>query len=439
MKTATRFIPRTTFGIGMTFLAITAVIAITLAYKAPILTKLRSGDTITAEFSSSYRLRPNESKVKVSGLHVGVVRNVEYTDRGTAIVSMKVDEDALATLGSKPSAVIAPLTILGGVYSVELRPGGGSGPFTGKSIPVDRTNVPVELDRILETLPGDTRTQARRLVKSLDSTLKTGGSDALKQVAEHAPRTMVPATETFTGLQGTRPGTDLSQVVSNFDQTATVLNRDPQQLRRIIRSLAATSRALADGSGPLAEGLDVLPSTLRESQTGLTELKGTLGRLEGTARKLRPAAEELGPLLAKTQPVLRQANPLMADLQPLMKDAQPLMRQLVPVAQQGTAILDDINGPVLDRVNGPFTDTVMNTWRGTGPYEGNGAGPQADHKFYEELAYLGVNMDRSSMTQDAQGSMLGFQVGAGLDSVAGLPFNLQNLLDLALKNAGGSR
>ena len=439
MLLSARGVLRTKLGAGAVFLAVTAIVVTTLAFKAPILTKLRSGETITAEFSSSYRLRPNESKVKLAGLKVGVVSSVEYSDNGTAMVSMKVEDQAMKVLGSEPSAVIAPLTILGGVYSVELRPGGGDGRFTGDSIPIARTSVPVELDRILETLPGNTRRSTQRLLKNVDVAMQAGGRSSLRGLVDQAPATMRPAGKAFSGLRGTRPADDLSAIVANMYTASDALSKNPGQLERIVSSLAKTSEVLADGSGSLVEGIESLPSTLRASRTGLADLQTTLEKLQTTSAAFRPSARELSPLLKKTNPVLRKARPLMADLEPLMVDARPLMEQLVPVTQRGTFVLDQVRGPVIDRVNGPVTDTVMSTWRGKGPYEGNGAGPQADHKFYEELGYLVVNMDRASMTQDNQGSMLGFQVGAGLPSVAGLPFDLNNLLNLAALYSGGSR
>lgn len=430
--------PKTKFGTGATFIIIVAVVAVVLGFKAPILTKLRSGETITAEFSSSYRLRPNESKVKVVGLKVGVVSSVKYTDRGTALVSMKVDKEALRGLGPKPTAVIAPLTILGGVYSVELRQGGGSGSFTDTSIPMARTGVPVELDRILERLPGDTRAHTRSMVGRLDETL-TSSDKAIKKITGTAPGVLDPANEVFVGARGTHPGTDLPQVVENFYKFAEVLTRESGELDSIVQNSARTTDVLGQHSDELAQGFATLPETLRTSRSGLEDLQRTLDRLEGTAEAFTPAAKELNPLLKKTNPVLAKARPLMADLRPLMADADPLMQQLAPAVSRGDHVLKQVNGPVMDRVNGPFTDTMMNTWRGVGPYKGNGAGPQADHKFYEELGYLATNMDRSSMTQDNQGSMLGFQVGVGQASIEGLPFTLPNLIDQMLKVVGGAR
>ena len=436
-KTGTRRQP-SVLAFGVAFLVITAIALSLLAFKPSIQTLLRSGDTITAEFPREYQLRADQTRVKVDGIEVGVVSDIEDTDNGTVMVSMKVEDSALEILGSKPSAVITPLTVLGGNYAIELRHG-GTGEFDGGQIPKERTQLPVELDRVLETLPGPTRQSLQDTVRQLNSTLAAGGRDSLRGLVANAPDTLRPASGVLSAAQGTRPGVDLPQLVTNFHAIANVLTERQGQLGGIVTSLRDTTAVLARQSHPLAKGIESLPATLRSTRGGVTDLRGTLERLTTTAEEFRPAAAELDSLLRELGPVLAKARPLMRDLRPVLRDARPLVEQLVPVASQGTTVLNDLRGPVLDRVNGPISDTVMTTWRGSGPYKNSGGGMQADHKFYEELGYLTANVGRGSMTQDAQGSLLSFQLGAGTGSLDGLPLTLPNLLKQMEKYAGGGR
>lgn len=431
-----RIRPRTEFGVGVTFLIVTALAVTILAYKAPLETWWRSGETITAEFPSSYRLHANESVVKYDGLDVGVVSGVNYTNSGTALVAMKVDQSAVDVLGSRPSATIAPLTILGGVYSVELRKGGGSGPFTGSFIPRAQTSTPSELDRVLEALPTNTRANLQDLVGRLNANLSAGTRSALRRITQDAPKVLAPAGTVFTALQGTRPSGDLTTVVSGLDNIGTALTQQSGQLAGTLQSLDQSTAALAAERGALSQSLSSLPSTLSTTRVGLSDLRTSLALLTTTSRVFEPAAKQLAPFLRTANPVLAQAIPLLKNLQPLMADARPTLAQLTPAVAKGTDILQQLRGPVLARVNGPITHTIMNTWRGVGPYAGNGGGPQADHKFYQELAYMVTNLDRSSMTQDAQGSMLGFQVAVGANSLGGVPFTMPNLIAQMLKVVG---
>src|SRR3546814_1082597 len=105
---------------GVALVLIVTLMILGLVFKNTIMVSARGGETIHAEFAQSYGLVDGVTKVKLAGLVVGVVTGVEHTDKGTAMVAMKVDREALDSVGSTPTARIVPLTILGGQYSVEL-------------------------------------------------------------------------------------------------------------------------------------------------------------------------------------------------------------------------------------------------------------------------------------------------------------------------------
>jgi phospholipid/cholesterol/gamma-HCH transport system substrate-binding protein len=422
------------FGLGVRFYAVLLLVFVLLAAKAEIQSVFTGGRTITAEFADSYKLRAHDSSVKVAGLTVGTVTDLKRTDSGTTIVTMKVDDQALETLGAKPSARIEPRTILGGRYAIELDAGGGAGDFTGK-IPVDRTKAPVEADKVVEALSKSSREALQRLVGSAQGTLDEA-DDELAGLLKAAPGVLDPGTGVVEASRGTRPGTDLPSLVTDLNTTADVMTRHDGQLDAIARDLRVTSGVLADNRGALAQTLATLPQTLRSTKAGLGGLDESVTELTTTAGDLRPSAPKIANLIDTLDPLLRDAEPLLADLKPLLHDARPAVQDLVPAASDARGVIDDLHGPVLDRVNGPVSKFVLNPWKGTGPYKGGAGGFMADHKFYEELAYMVTNIDRTSMGQDQRGSALSFQAGVGLSSVEGLPFDLDSLVTLALDEAG---
>lgn len=436
-RLADRHRPRSLFAIGAAFFMIVTLVGLALAYKPEIQSLFRSGHTITAEFDRNYQLYANETRVEVAGLDVGLVTDLERTDDGTMLVSMEVDDSAIDSLGAQPSARVKPNTVLGGAYSVELTRGGQPGEYDGETIPAARTSTPQELDRILEAFPSPARKSLQGTVKHFDATLANGGSKSLRALLKSAPATLRPSAVVLNAAQGTRPGVDLPQLVTNMNSFADAMTRRSGQLEDIVTSLHTTTNVLAEQSKPLADGIATLPPTLRSARSGMVDLRGTLDRLTNTAESFRPTARKLDPLLRKLKPALDRALPLMEDLRALTVDAEPAVRQLVPVTRRGTQTLSPIEGPVLKRVNGPIAKTVLNTWRGSGPYRNSGGGMQANHKFYEELGYLASNLDRASMMQDEQGSILGFQVGFNTRSVAGTPLTLPQLLE-QLRQAGGT-
>lgn len=421
---------------GAALVAVLTVIILGLAFKNQIKVALRHGDTITAEFSENYGLTPGLSKVKVAGLQVGLVTGIGHTDRGTALVRMKIDDDARDALGSTPTARIVPLTILGGQYSVELHRG-GNGRFSASSIPASRTALPVELDRVLEALPADTRRATQRLLGSADEALAEDGTANLRKLADTAPTVLPGAQSLLDALQGEHPGHDLPTIVTDLQSMAQTLDERSAQVGSILDDLDATTATLSARRNELASTIGQLPRTLSAADQSLQRLHGTLGLLQTTADKVQPAIRKLDPLLAEVAPTLKEALPVLAQLPPVTGDARAVVRSLVPAVPVATGIVDDLRGPVIDRVNGPILDKLGHTWHGTGAYKHSGGGIQADNKFYEEIAYMITNLDRASMTQDAQGSLLNFQAGAGLGTVS--PLNLDQQLAALLPQLKGKQ
>ncbi|MCD2198243.1 hypothetical protein LQ327_33250 [Actinomycetospora endophytica] len=431
----------TAWALGAALLGGLVLVLALTAFKPQLQSLLSPGKTITAEFADNYRDRlvPYKSTVKLAGLEVGRVSEITESDHGTALVSMKVDDD-MDKLGPAPSAAIAPLTILGGGYAVELYPGGGPGSFDpDNTIPLSHTREPVDLDPILDSLPHSVRSSLQGTVGSLNDTLSQGGSDSLRRIVSDAPGALAPTGDVLAAAQGTRPQQDLPQLVTNLESTAEVVGDRSRQVGQIVDDAHTTTTVLARQSQALGDTVAKLPTTLTDTRTGLDHLGGTLDQLTDTAKAFQPAAEDLNPLLTQLTPVLRRADPLLRNLRPVLADAAPAVHELVPTASQATSVLDDVRGPVLDRVNGPVMSMLLNNYRGTGPFQGSGDGVQADHKFYQELGYMVTGLGRASQVQDAQGASLNFQVGAGSGSpnAGGLSFEqLARMLTLPGAPAG---
>ncbi|MCU1651088.1 MAG: mce5C [Pseudonocardia sp.] len=419
--------------VGLVAVALFAIFMFALFEKPAILSFLRPGVTVVAEFSRQYKLEAYRSPVKLAGTPVGVVTGVQTTNHGTVAVSLKLDSDSLEKIGKSPSAEIRPTTVLGGNYYVALTPGEEPGEFADRVIPAARTRIPVELDTLLPAIPPEAQESLRRTTTLLDNTLQAGAGDALRALAREAPAALAPTGAVIDAARGTRPDTDLADLVTDLNRTAEVVTRRDGQLGAIVESVATTSNTLADQSQPMAEAITTLPETLRLTRTGAQDLSGTLDRLTRTAASIRPAVRELDPLLEQLDPTLAAARPLLSDLRPLLEQARPMVDELVPAAQQGSTVLDDVRGPVLDRINGPIINAIMSEWHGQAPkYPEGGNG----NKFYEELGYLFTNMNNASKFYDQNGGMVRIQPGAGTSSLANTPGGLDQLL-VQLGELGG--
>lgn len=374
------------------------------------------GDTINAEFSRDYKLIPYQDVVKLAGVRVGEITGVSKSPQGTTIVSMHLDSGVIQKLGDAPSAAIRPTLVVGGIYDLALTSGGVGNSFPAEgTIPLARTSVPVELDRVLSTLNKPARHGIQTSVQQTENTLAKGGEPALQQVLTAAPGTLAPTGVVLTAANGTRPGTDIPQLINGLERTAAVLNHRDGQLSSILDSLQRTTGALAAASRPLAQTINTAPATLRTTRAGLSDLQGSLDRLTATAPAFRPSAQALDPLLQHLDPVLARTRPVVNDLNDLLHQARPLVNQLVPTAGQLDTVLHDVRGPVIDRLRGPILDTFNNDWHGTGIYAGGGD----DHKFYQEAAYLASVGAGVFKFKDNNGGQARLMAGIGSNTPVG--------------------
>ncbi len=412
----------TNLTLGIVFIVVALAAGVALFSKTRIETALRSGDMIKVDLAQDYKLQPYTTQAKISGIPIGVVTSVKKAVDGSAIVSIKVNKDVPAKLRTVPSAVVRPTTLLGGRYYIDLVPGGEPGVFSGE-IPRTRTQLPVELDKVLSALQPSTLSATRKTLDEFDATLNTSSRAAIDQLVADAPSTLRPAAVVANALLGTRPASDLTQLVKGLESTAAGLTSQQGELQSIIDNLATTSTVLGQRAQDLSTTLAELPSTLDATNAGLQSLDKTLRTLRDTAGPAIPVADQLSALLKHADPAIARARPLVDNLNQLLTDARPLVQQLVPTSQVLTTVLNDVRGPVLDRVSHPIMNTLLSPYHGSGVYNGTGN----DTPFYKELAYMLADLDRASSNTDANGASIAFEPGVAPGSLGGLPINLAQL------------
>jgi phospholipid/cholesterol/gamma-HCH transport system substrate-binding protein len=433
-RAITRKKPLSSRTLGTIVLAVILALAVYAFNRPRIDTTLQGGESLDATFSRDYKLKAFESSVKLAGVKVGKVSGIEPGDDGTTI-RMTLEDGTLDKLGDTPSASIRPALVVGGAYYVELVRGGDDGTFAAGTIPLDRTKVPVELDRVLSTLTPDARDAVQGTVGSLDTTLKKGGREAVRELVRTAPGALAPAGDVLGAVQGTSPDTDLQELVTNARTLAGALNSRGDEVGALLDDLDVSTSALAAGAAPLSQALAAAPSTLTATRAGLQDLDPTLERLTKTARTFRPAARELAPLLADLEPTLSKARPVISDARLVASDARPLVSRLIPTVDDASGVLDDIRGPVLNRAKGPLLGALLSPWHGKGTYAGGGN----DHLLYEETGYLLSHSADVFKFHDAQGASGRLMAGVGT-SIAGGVFGMsleQYLESLGLQQPAG--
>ena len=416
---------RSKLQLGVMWLVVTLVAGVALMKKQDLVLSLRRGDTITAEFSSRSKLAPVVSKVEVAGVKVGQITAVRALDGGGAAIEMKLDKGTLDALGSKPRAAIRPATFLGGpglsAY-VELTPGGDPGRFESGRIPQDRTQVPVEFDRVNEILQDTARHGLQTTVAGFDAALADGGKEALGAVLSDAPPALAPTGRVLGALGGTGElgggggaEPNLRRQVVHLSRAAAVLTATDGEIEAVVDDLATLASTLAERAPELERSMATMPATLREARAGLEALDATLSRLQATAPGARPSVARLNELLDKLPPVLRKATPLLADLRPVVADLKPALDDLAPTAGLLRELLGDLEGPVLGRLADRIVPAVL------GPYTGTGR----TTRVYEELGHFLAGFDGAASFVSSNpadpfgpGSLLNFYISLNEGSLS---------------------
>jgi phospholipid/cholesterol/gamma-HCH transport system substrate-binding protein len=267
--------------------------------------------TLYANFEQVSNLG-TRSPVRIAGVEVGKVVQVEPRDGGGARVKMELQERALP-IHRDAELKVHPRIFLEGNFFVDLQPGTPAAPTVGDgdTIPARQTQAPVQLGDVLSALQSDTRADLQTLVKELAKGYERGGAEGLNRTAPYlAPAYRDLAIASDAAL-GERPTEDVQRVLRGTRRTVEALNADPAALKGLVTNFNATAGALAQEDVALAASVPALRDTLRAGLPALASLNRTLPPLRMLAREALPGVRRLGPLLTDSLPFLREARALV--------------------------------------------------------------------------------------------------------------------------------
>jgi phospholipid/cholesterol/gamma-HCH transport system substrate-binding protein len=219
---------------------------------------------VTGEFKRAVGLFPG-SDVRVLGVEVGKV--LEVTPKGDKVVVEFEFDGKYSVPADAKAAVVAP-SLVSDRY-IQLFPAytGGAKMRDGAELGLDRTAVPVELDRISQSLDDllvALGPEGANKDGALSRLLETGAAnlDGQGQNLHDMNRDLGRALTTLSGGRN-----DLFGTVKNLQSFTTMLATNDQQVRRLNKDLANVSVQLEGERDDLAAALKNLAIALSEVST----------------------------------------------------------------------------------------------------------------------------------------------------------------------------
>jgi phospholipid/cholesterol/gamma-HCH transport system substrate-binding protein len=295
---------------------------------------------VEAELSSAQAVTPGQGQtVNVAGVEVGEISAVRL-EQGKAIVTLKLEEGSVPVY-KDASVLLRPKTGLKDMVA-ELTPGTAeAGELEeGQRIPIGQTLPDVNLDEILASLDGDTRTYLQLLLSDGGTALGGNGRHLANTIRRFEPTAR--DTRKIAEQLATRRR-NIKRVIHNFSLLVDELGAKDDQLAAFVDSSNAVFAALAEEDANLRATLQELPSTLDATQSALGKAKLLADELGPTLESLRPGARALGPALVATRPFLRETTPVIEDeIRPFVRASRPAVRELRPAMRDLSALTPDL-------------------------------------------------------------------------------------------------
>ena len=345
------------------------------------------------------------SPVRVAGVEVGKVKDVEAGEGETSIVTLALEEDALP-IHEDATLKVRPRIFLEGNFFVDLKPGSPGSPVVdeGHTLPVAQTAAPVQLDQILSTLQADTRANLKLLLEALGEGFADGGAQALNEAWEPADEAFTDGAIVAEAFRGTGDG-DLADFVDAGGDVAAAASRT-RRLPYLIEGLNRSARALASRRAELSASLPELDRLLEEADPALDALNAAFPPTRALVRDARPGVQAAPETLELAIPVLQQARQLVApsELPALLDQLDPAVRSLARLEPDLTELLGDVT-PVTECLRLNAVPTL--TQEIEDPPHSSGA------PIYRELLYGLVGLASASQNFDGNGPAVRYHAGGG--------------------------
>ncbi len=327
--------------------ALLAAVAVGLLLGTLVAAGGGDGDSyrVRAVFDNASFVIPGED-VKVAGVKVGKIDDVDLTRDNKAAVVLLIDDPAFQPFRQDAHCQIRLQSLIGEQY-VECEPTRPqksgtplakplreieSGPGEGQHLlPVDNNTTPVAVDLINDIYRYPQREGWRLIINELGAGL-AGNGPRLRAAVRRAN----PALKEFDRVIAILADQDrlLARLVEESDAVLKPWAARRKETAGFIDHAGATAVAAAERGEDIERNFEKLPPFLRE-------LRPTADRLAGFAEQMTPALNSLG---AKAPAI----NETIAQLGPFVEAATPAVTSLGDFAERGRSVFPAIRPLIKD-------------------------------------------------------------------------------------------
>jgi ABC-type transporter Mla subunit MlaD len=313
---------------------------------------------VTVPFTEASQLA-EQSDVRISGVDVGKVENIELGPNGHESIALLNIDDKYAPLPKGTRAILRTKTLLGETY-VELSPGSNSEPALadGEELPAAQVAESVQLDEIFQAFDPETRRAFQTWMQEAAVAIEGQG-----QNLSYAIGNFEPTFQEYEGLFRVLNSQKLavSKLFSNGATTFEALRGREGELANLIRSSNELFKTTASRNEDIEALFRAFPTFLDESRLTVDRLQGFATNADPLSKQLVPVAEELSPTLIKFGELAPEAKKLF--------EALPAVERLAPTGFSAFRKLFRDQFPPLLRAVDPFVRNLNPIVTGLGLYK----------------------------------------------------------------------
>ena len=304
--------------------------------------------------------------VKIAGVKVGAVEDLDITDDFKAAVVLRIDNPGYQDFRRDATCIVRPQSLIGekfveceptqkravGTEAPEALEKIDSGPGEGQYLlPVEQTEQSVDLDLINNTLRLPYRERLSLILNELGATVAGRGED-VRAVIRRADPALKELDKVLEILASQNKA--LQDLASNGDTILAPLARERRHVSGALASSAEVAQATAARGADFAQDIRKLPEALRELRPTMTRLGALSDEMTPVLADLHDAAPDINRMIIQLGPFSQAALPAVDSLgetakigtpaitaaRPVIRDLRDLGAAIKPVALTARQLLE---------------------------------------------------------------------------------------------------